>query len=243
MRNEARPETEAPPSPAAPQPSPRRVWIAALLTPHWATAAFTAMLVFATLALVWTSIKQHGDAVDAIEATNRLATATENAASDRRHAASADFILKMDEKLDQPRFDKITNDIESHNGNFHLPKYPNAADADVEEYISVLDGIGYFITQNLIEQDMAYEDFSYDIEKAWCNVTVQETIQQERTTDKSTTTKTDPIYGDFEKLANEYLKRDGLLSCKDVDSAAAPATKKSIAGKRRGPTSPVVTRP
>jgi len=56
------------PDPVAPQPSPLRVWIVALLTPHWVTAAFTAMLALATLALVWISIKQHGDAVDAIEA-------------------------------------------------------------------------------------------------------------------------------------------------------------------------------
>jgi hypothetical protein len=165
------------PDPAAPQPNPLRVWIAALLTPHWVTAAFTAMLALATLALVWTSIKQHGDAVDAIEAANRLATATEHAASDQRHAASAQFMLKMDETLDQPRFDKITDDIQSHKGNFPLPKYPNTADADVEEYISVLDEIGYFVTQNLIEQKMAYEDYSPDVEKAWCNVTVQETIR------------------------------------------------------------------
>ena len=115
----------------------------------------------------------------------------------------------MDETLNQLHFDKITDDIQSHNGNFHLPKYPNTADADVEEYISVFDGICYFITQNLIEQKMAYEDFSYDLEKAWCNVTVQETIRQERTTDKSKTAQSDPIYGDFEKLAKEYLKTDG----------------------------------
>ena len=225
MPNEATPETEVPPSPAAWQPSPLRVWIAGILTPHWVTAAFTAMLALATLALVWTSIQQHGDAVDAIEATNRLATATENAASDRRHAASAQFILKMDETLDQPRFDKITDDIQSHNSNFHLPKYPNTADADVEEYISVFDGIGYFITQNLIEPKTAYEDYSYDIEKAWCNITIQETIRQERATDKSKNAQSDPVYRDFEKLAKEYLKTDGL-SCKDVDSAALPITKK-----------------
>jgi hypothetical protein len=86
MPNEASPETEAPPSPTAPQPSPLRVWITALLTPHWVTAAFTAMLALATLALVWTSIKQHGDAVDAIEATNRFANAAQQSADAAREA-------------------------------------------------------------------------------------------------------------------------------------------------------------
>ena len=97
MTDEASPKTEPSPSPAAPQPRPLRPWVVALFTPHWVTAAFTIVLAIATLALVWTSIKQHGDAVDAIEATNRLATATENAAIDRRHATSADLILKMDQ--------------------------------------------------------------------------------------------------------------------------------------------------
>lgn len=232
MPNEAIPQTEAPPSPAALPPSLRRVWITALLTPHWVTAIFTFMLAGATLALVLVSIKQHGDALDAIEATNRLATATENAASDRRHAASAEFILKMTETLDQHRFDKITDDIQSHNGSFHLPQYPNTADADVDDYISVFDDIGYFVRQNLIEQKMAYEEFSYDIEKAWCNVTVQETLQQERTTDKSKTAQSDPMYGDFEKLAKEYLETDGL-SCKDLDSVTTPAAKKKMIKKNR----------
>jgi hypothetical protein len=221
-------EAPAPSSPSQP------LWhrIAAQFTAHRVTAAFTVILALATLALVVTAYFQHRDAVEAIEATNRLATATENAASDRRHAASAEFILKMDEKLDESRFHKITEDIQSHKGNFHLPKYPNTADADVEEYISVFDGIGYFVMQNLIEQKMAYEDFSYDIEKAWCNLTVQETIEQERTTDKSKTAPSDPIYGDFEKLAKEYLATDGL-SCNDLDSPTASAAKKKKAGVRR----------
>ena len=213
MTNEASLKTEAPPSPAAPQPSPMRVWIAALLTPHWVTAAFTAMLALATLALVWTSIKQHGDAVEAIEPSNRLATATEKAVSDQRHAASGQFILQQRAKLDQTRFDKITDDLQSHNSNFHLPEYKNyTTDADVEEYIGVFEDIGYFVAHGLIEDKMAYDHFSYDIEKSWCNVTVQESIKQERVADKSKTAQSNPIYGQFERLATEYLKTDGL-SC------------------------------
>ena len=137
---------EAPPSPSSPgevQPRPRR----RPFTPERITAAFTAMLALATLALVWTSIKQHGDSVDAIEATNRLATATENAAKDRRQATSAEFVAKADATFSQHRFDKITDDIQSHNSKYHLPKYPNQSDADVEEYISVFDDRGRCIYQ------------------------------------------------------------------------------------------------
>jgi lysyl-tRNA synthetase class II len=128
-------------------------------------------------------------------------------------------------KLDQTRFGNITDDIQSHNSDFHLPMYPTT-DADVEEFTDVFEDVGYFVTQDLIDAKMAYASFSNDIERSWCNVTVQETIQQERATDKSKTAQRNPIYGNFEMLAKEYLKIDGL-SCKDLDRASKKKTKKS----------------
>ena len=82
-------------------------------------------MALATLALVGIAIWQHFDTVDAVRATNRLAEASEHAAADTRRTASADFVMKIDAILDKPRFDKITDDIQSHNSNFPLPKYPN----------------------------------------------------------------------------------------------------------------------
>jgi lysyl-tRNA synthetase class II len=88
-----------------------------------------------------------------------------------------------------------------------------------------LKNIGYFIADDLIGTKIAYERFSYDIEKAWCNITVQETIRDERASDKSKTAQSDPQYGNFERLAKEYLETDGE-SCKDLDSGAATTQKK-----------------
>ena len=123
-------------------------------------------MALATLALVVVAIWQHFDTVDAVRATNRLAEASENAASDRRRMASAEFVMKIDAILNEPRYDKITDDIQSNNNNFHLPKYPNKADADVEEYIGIFDEIGYFVANDFVEAKIAFEWFSYDIEKA-----------------------------------------------------------------------------
>jgi hypothetical protein len=190
------------------------------------------VLAIATLALVGTAILQHFDTVDAVEATKRLAIANENAAKDRRQTASAEFAMKIDAMLYQPRYDKISDDMQSHNINYRLPKYPNKADADVNEYIGIFEDIGYFVANDLVGAKIAYERFSYDIEKAWCNITVQETIRDERTTDKSKTAQSDPQYGNFENLAKEYLATDGL-SCNDLDSPTAPAAKKKGAGVRR----------
>jgi hypothetical protein len=196
------------------------------------TTIFTGVLAVATLCLVVAAIWQHFDTVEAVRATNRLAEANETAAKDRRQTASAEFISKTDVALDQHRFDRITDDIQSHNSAYHLPKYPNKNDADVEEYITVFDELGYLVSRNMIEDTMAYSYFSYDIQKAWCNVTVQEAIRQERMDDKSKTAQTDPIFGDFERLAKAFLETDGL-SCNDLDSPTASTTKKKKASVRR----------
>jgi hypothetical protein len=176
-----------------------------------------AILAVATLALVVVAIVQHFDTVDAIEATKRLAIANENAAQDRRQTASAELILKIDATLEEHRYDRITDDIQSHASNYHLPKYKNRTDADVEEYIGVFEDMGYFIKDNLITEKMAYDHFSYDIEKAWCNTTVQEVIRKQRATDKSKTAQTEPVYENFERLAKQYLDDEGQ-SCKDLDN-------------------------
>jgi hypothetical protein len=180
-----------------------------LLTPDRITAAFTVVLALATLALVITAYFQHIDGVEAIQATQRLAAATENAAKDRRQTASAELILKIDAMLQEHRYDRITDDIQSHDSNYHLPKYKNRADADVEEYIGIFEDMGYFIKDSLITEKMAYDHFSYDIEKAWCNTTIQETLRKERANDKSKTAQSAPIYGNFERLAKQYLGSEG----------------------------------
>jgi hypothetical protein len=212
----------SPPSPG--QPQRRSSWprIGGYFTPEWLTTVFTIVLAGATVALVWASIEQHRDAVEAIETTKRLAQATENAASGRQQIASADFIFKINAMLEDHRYEKIVDDIQSHNSDYRLPKYPSRADAGVEEYIGLFEDVGYFIAENLIAAKMAYDHFSYDIEKAWCNVSVRETIEQARATDRSKTAHSDPLYGNFEKLAKEYLDNEGQ-TCKDLDTAPAVA--------------------
>jgi hypothetical protein len=205
---------QVPPPQSSPPPTRRR--IKPLFTPDRTTAAFTVVLALATLALVGTAIVQHFDTVDAVEATKRLAIANENAANDRRQAASAKLILKIEAMLRDHRFDRITDDIQSHYSNYQLPKYKNKSDADVEEYIGVFEDLGYFLKDNLIAKKMAYDHFSYDITKAWCNGTVQETIRKARANDKSKTAPTDPMYGNIESLAKEYLDNESQ-TCKDMD--------------------------
>jgi hypothetical protein len=130
--------------------------------------------------------------------------------------ASADLVFKIDAMLEKRRYDRVSDDLQSHDSNYHLPKYKNKADADIEEYIGIFEDMGYFIKDNLVSATMAYDHFSYDIEKAWCNTDVQEAIRKARATDKSKTASTDPMYGNFERLAKAYLNNEGQ-SCSDLD--------------------------
>ena len=80
--------------------------------------------------------------------TARLAIATENAVTDRRRTASADFIMKIEDKLDEPRYDRISDDIQEHNSNYRLPKYPNKSGAEVYEYIAIFEDLGHFVAKD-----------------------------------------------------------------------------------------------
>jgi hypothetical protein len=93
----------------------------------------------------------------------------------------------------------------------------NSADLDIEQYLSVFESIGYLVGDELVISKMAFNEFSYDVEKTWCNGDVQRVITDARKADKSTTRQTDPIYGQFEKLARDYLTREGE-TCKDLDN-------------------------
>ena len=71
--------------------------------------------------------------------------------------------------------------------------------------------------ENVIDPEMAYNHFSYDVEKAWCNADVQRVVADARKADKAVTRQTEPFYGGFEKLARSYLTREGE-TCKDLDN-------------------------
>ena len=90
-------------------------------------------------------------------------------------------------------------------------------DLEIEQYISVFEDIGYLVEGNLIIGKMAYNEFSYDLEKAWCNADVQRVVTDARKADKSVTRQTEPFFRQFEKLARGYLDREGE-TCQDLDN-------------------------
>jgi hypothetical protein len=134
-------------------------------------------------------------------------------------AASATLALNLRDKIDGNRYTKITNEIQD-NGSAHAllkERGGKFRDIDVEEYISNFEDIGYLVREDVIAEQMAYDHFSYDIEKAWCNGDVRRVVEAARKADRSVSAKTDPFYGKFEALANQYLSTE-RQSCKDLEN-------------------------
>jgi lactam utilization protein B len=139
-----------------------------------------------------------------------------------QQVASADLVLKFRAALDENKFKQLVADIQNHDRTYPLltrsdgGKVGKSRDLDIEQYISVFEDIGYLLDGNLIISKMAYNEFSYDVEKAWCNIAVQEVIRKQRATDKSKTAQSEPFFGNFERLATQYLTDEGQ-TCNDMD--------------------------
>jgi hypothetical protein len=138
-------------------------------------------------------------------------------------AASATLVLKLRDKLDSDKYAKLSSVLQNH-----ITRYPlfthnyggrggHFHEVQVEAYIANFEDIGYLVEDGVIIDKMAFDHFSYDIETAWCNNDVQKMIIDDRKGDTSATAISDPNYGHFEKLAKDYLAKDGQ-TCKDLDS-------------------------
>jgi hypothetical protein len=142
-----------------------------------------------------------------------------NTLKETQKAASATLILQLRDTLEGGRYKTITDAIQNndsayplrqgHHGKFH--------DIDVEEYVGNFEDIGYLIHEDVILPEMAYDHFSYDIEKAWCNADLRQIVHEARAADRSSTAATDPFYGNFEKIAEEYLAKEHQ-TCKDIEN-------------------------
>lgn len=134
-------------------------------------------------------------------------------------AASATLVLKLRDTLAEDRYKNITGAIQSSDSARALLKGRGEKfeDVDLEQYIGNFEDIGYLVQENVIDAEMAYNHFSYDIEKTWCNADVQHVVQEARKADKGTIANSDPIYGKFERLAKNYLVKE-RQTCKDLDN-------------------------
>ena len=105
--------------------------------------------------------------------------------------ASADLVLKLRATLDSNKFTKLVADIQTHDHTYPLlsrgegGKGGKWRDLDIEQYLS--ESIGYLVGDDLVISKMVFNEFSYDVEKTWCNADVQRVITDAHKADKSTT--------------------------------------------------------
>ena len=82
--------------------------------------------------------------------------------------ASASYVLKLSEQVNGDRFSKIMSAIEDHQSDHSLVTHGFKA-ADIGDYVGRFETIGALVHYGVVTETMAYDEFSYDIEKAYCN--------------------------------------------------------------------------
>jgi len=114
-------------------------------------------------------------------------------------------MLSLRDKLEGDRYGSITAEIQNNDAAHTLRKGRGGKfnDIDVVEYVSNYEDIAYLIKENVIDAEMAYDHFSYDVETAWCNDDVHQVVQGARKADKSNTATSDPFLCKFRKARAE----------------------------------------
>jgi hypothetical protein len=141
--------------------------------------------------------------------------ATISSAKTTQDTQSATLVLQLRSVLDADKYKKITRAIQEHDQKYKLLGSA-FRDTEVEAYIGNLEDIALLVKESPLLSDMAYDHFSYDVEKAWCNQDIQKVITDARRADKSAAASADAIYGEFERLARSYLARE-QQTCNDLD--------------------------
>jgi hypothetical protein len=131
-----------------------------------------------------------------------------------QRTASGTLVLRLRDALDDKRYAIITDEIQDHGSSHPLLRDRGGKfrDSDIEKYLGNLSELGILVRYQVIVAEMAYDRFSYDVEKAWCNDDVQRVIHNARRANRSAAAVAEPMYGSFEKLAKSYLAR-GQQSC------------------------------
>jgi hypothetical protein len=133
---------------------------------------------------------------------------------DNQKINSATFVLKVSDELNKPKYEKIMSAIEDHKSNYKL-LHGRFSERLLDEYICTFETLGNLLQDNIVTEEMAYNELGYDLEKAWCNKDVQKFIMNARKADKNTSGP-NAFYVGFERLAKYSLSRD-KKTCSDME--------------------------
>lgn len=140
--------------------------------------------------------------------------------AESRKVASADFVNTIYQQFNSDKYKNITLAIEGDN-TFHTSNYPilkpkgQFTPSDVDEYISNFDNVANLWQDGLVDGKMAYNEFDYDAEKAWCNKDIYNYIMESRKEDGNYTGYK-AFYSAFEQMTKQFLTID-KKACADLD--------------------------
>ncbi|QEM69495.1 hypothetical protein FO488_15920 [Geobacter sp. FeAm09] len=131
---------------------------------------------------------------------------------DAQQVNSATFVLKISDEFDKPKFQKLMDAIDDHASTFPIIKKFDGK--LTEDYIGNFETLGNLVDDGIISEQMAYDELSYELEKAWCNNDIQRLIKKNRGADNLI--GRNAMYSGFEHLAKRFLMIDHK-TCSDIE--------------------------
>lgn len=144
-----------------------------------------------------------------------------DALNETREVESAKFVLEISRNLDSPQYQKVAFAIEDGNNEHAQPGTARILKIsggkitlpEMDNYLGKYNDIGLLFEKGLIDEDMAYDEFSYSIEKMNCNKDIQNYIARMRKGDSSN----DAYYSAIDELVEAFRARDHF-TCTTIDN-------------------------
>ncbi len=144
-----------------------------LLTVFTGLLALVGIIYTATTILQWRSMNQQARLM-----TQQL-DVMKGEIEDARLSRSADLILRFDERLDKQPYPRLRLVIQggkpilkAHGGRF--------SEDDLEGYIGTFDSLNDLYKKGIVNKELFYNEYSYDIEKTYDNPEVQSYLREIR---------------------------------------------------------------
>jgi hypothetical protein len=131
--------------------------------------------------------------------------------------ASANYVLELSKRLDSPKYDKLITVIGQNNIDYPILKRDGGKfrEDEVDALLGLYETVGNLFHVKLIDRDMAYNEFSDDFERAFCNKSIQRYMNKARQEDNSADGP-QAYFSKFEDISKEFLAID-RKTCRDFE--------------------------
>ncbi len=127
-------------------------------------------------------------------------------------------LSQISKELDKPKYAGLVSAIDYHAGDYSIrstESHKRFSDNLLKDYLSNLERVGVMVRDKTVNQNRAYEELGFEIEKAWCNNDVQKYVYESTKGDKQSSDAINS-YSAFEEFAKYCLLKDNK-TCSDMD--------------------------